>query len=241
MIGSFKLEDWHEGPPGTGQGGYSAYRFSEIVGQSLSVRLHSPIPLGAELVVDRDGNGRYTVSSEAGSAAESALIMSGTPSELASYPTPTVTVEDARRARESTDLHLGIHGAPNCFSCGINRESMGVHPGPLPDGRFATDLTPPDWALTADGHVDPWAFWAALDCTAGVYVATDETRRIVVTANYQVKMHKDRIEPGTFAVVAHPIDTEWDGRKKWAASSAFDANGVLVAEALSLWVSLGMA
>ena len=234
MIGSFRLEDWHEGPPGTGQGGYSAYRFCEIVGQPLSVRLHSPIPLGAELVVENDDDGRFTVSS-----AEPTLIMSGTPSEPPSHATSTVGLDEACQARESTDLHHGIHGAPNCFSCGINRESMGVHPGPLPDGRFATDLTPPEWALTADGHVEPWAFWAALDCTAGVYVANDETRRIVVTANYQVTMHRDHIEPGTFAVVAHPVDSGWDGRKKWAASSAFDADGVLVAEALSLWVSVG--
>jgi len=233
MLGTFRLEAWQEGPPGAGQGGLSSYLFSNIVGRDLNVRLHAPIPLESDLTVDKDPDGRYSATDP-----DRTLILSGTPADFTSHVTPRVTIDQAKSARRRTVVHAGIHAAPNCFSCGIDRESMGVHPGPLDDGRFATDLTPPEWALTAQGTVEPYVFWAALDCTAGVYVGSTLDEQRVVTANYHVTMHRNDIEPGTFALVAFPLGEGWDGRKRWAGSAAFDADGALIAEATSLWVSL---
>jgi hypothetical protein len=48
------------------------------------------------------------------------------------------------------------------------------------------------------------------------------------------------VEPGsTYALVAWSgaHDPEWDGRKRWAASAAFDAAGRCVARSTSFWVS----
>lgn len=235
MLGTFRLAAWQEGPPGGGQGGLAAYRFCETAGRDLSVRLHAPVPLATDLAVHEQDDGRFVAIDPAGGT----VILSGVPAEFVGSDPAPVTVEEAGAARRRTEVHAGIHGAPNCFSCGLHAESMGVHPGPLDDGRFATDLHPPPWAVTDDGFVEPFVVWAALDCTAGVYVGSVPDDRIVVTANYQVKVYRQRIEPGPLAVVAFPIDPDWDGRKRWAGSAAFDADGAIVAEARSLWVSLG--
>lgn len=239
MFGTIRLAPWQEGPTGSGQGGLSSYLFSETVGHDLSVRLHAPIPLDVDLIVGQDADGRYTVTHPAADTASEdhgTLILSGRPTPFDAPSTPPVSVAEARAARGRTEVHVGIHAAPNCFSCGINQRSMGVHPGELDDGRFATDLTPPSWTLTDEGKVDPSVFWAALDCTAGVFVGSTLDEQKVVTANYQAEMHRRQIEPGPFAIVAFAIDEVWDGRKRWAASAAFDAAGELVAEATSLWI-----
>ncbi len=236
MLGTIRLDDWQEGPPGSGQGGLTAYRFCAVVGQELSVRFHAPIPIGIDLVVDRDdATGGYTLTDEANET----LILSGHPHRFDSPPPASLTVAEAEAARRRAATMTDLPRLPTCFSCGVERESMGVHPGPLADGRFATDLTPPDWALAADGTVEPWAFWAALDCSAGLMMAAGPDGRVAVTGNYQLKMHQSAVVPGTFAVVAVPVDDGWDGRKRRAASAAFDAAGNLVAQATSLWISIG--
>jgi len=249
-LGTFRLAGWQQGPTGCGQGGLSAYLFSQIVDraeaqvptagdQPLSIRLHAPIPLETDLMVGQDDAGRFTTTAPGAEPGDiDRLILSGAPTEFVSHHPTAIAVADARAARERTIVRLDEHAVPDCFSCGINERSMRVHPGLLDDGRLATDLTPPSWTLTDDGLVEPWVFWAALDCAAGFYAAAIPEERHAVTANYQVKMHRTQIEPETYAVVAFAIGEEWDGRRRWTASAAFDGTGALVAEATSLWIAV---
>ncbi len=235
---TFRLQPWEEGPIGKGQGGLASYRLSQIAGAELSVRLHAPIPLDAELVASRREDGVYTAYHG------DILVLSGTPTAFESSATESVGVETAREARGRSPLKAETHGAVNCISCGLNNNSMGVHPGQLQDGRFATDFIPPEWTIADNGSIDPGVFWMALDCTAGVFVDNspkDETgSRTVVTAQYQVQITRPRLEPGVYTLVAYdPIRSPgWDGRKRRACSAAFDVDGNLVAQANSFWVAL---
>ncbi len=235
---TFRLQTWEEGPVGKGQGGLASHRFCQAAGQDLSVRLHAAIPLDTEIVVTKTDDGTYAAH------ADDLLVLSGAPTHFEPNPTDPVSLDAARKAKAQTPLRPETHSALNCVSCGLNDDSMKVHPGPLPDGRYASDLTPPDWAIGEDGAVDPGIFWMALDCTAGVFVdntpVDDEGTRAVVTAQYHAQVFRSRLEPGDYTIVAYePASADgWDGRKRRASSAAFNAAGDLVAQANSLWIAV---
>lgn len=152
--------------------------------------------------------------------------------------TQAVSIDEAREARRRTPMHAGNHPVPVCFSCGLDPSSMHVHAGPLVDGRFATDWTVPDWAVNRQGRVDPGTLWAALDCTAAVYVGFSPIERPAVTAQYEVRVLRQP-EPGeSLSIVGFDSAGEWDGRKRHAASMAFDDSGAPVALSTSFWISI---
>ena len=75
-----------------------------------------------------------------------------------------VEQEQAEAARAGFPLADDEHPAPHCLSCGIGERTLGVHAGPLDDGRWASPLRFPDWSLVDDRRVDDGLVWMAMDC-----------------------------------------------------------------------------
>ena len=155
---------WFQGPTGSGQGGWTAHRLAKAIDAPVTVAIKRPIPLEVDLAIAaaerRVASGRPARTRPAGPgryAVDTGLRRRRTRCRLA----------DAADARTRFPLH-DDHPVPVCFSCGANADSMQVHSGPLPDGRWATDWTVPEWAVDADGTVDEGALWAAIDCAQGM-------------------------------------------------------------------------
>lgn len=225
-----------QGPTDAGQGGWTAQRFLAALGadRPMTVAIRAAIPLEVDLeIVERDDRWELV-------GPDGATIMVATEWEPSFPDTEPVTIDAARAARHRFLTTLDEHPVPSCFSCGRLPDSMGVHAGPLDDDRFATDWTVPDWAVDERGRVDPGTLWAAIDCCAAWWVGWSRERRVALTVQYAVEeLHP--LEPGaTYALVgwAGDHDPEWDGRKRHAASAAFDATGRCVARSVSFWVSL---
>ncbi len=223
-----------EGPPGTGQGGYTAARVVEHIGGAATVAFRSPIPLDEELTLEQLDAEHWQLSNPSGDAVLD--ITRWTPNWAT---TTAVSIADARAARERFEYTPENHPAHHCFSCGAQPESMQVHAGPLGDGRYATDWTIPHWAANDGGTVDQAVAWAAVDCTAGWYIAGPADRRAGFTVQLAVEVLKPLVAGDTYAVVGWEGDypAAWDGRKRGACSSLFDATGDLVARSRSFWVA----
>jgi hypothetical protein len=235
MIGTFRVTSWFQGPTGSGQGGWSSARLAELVGRPVTVRLRAPVPLDVELVVEE--------AEDAWQCRHGELVVlearAWTPDV---GDTSAVSLDAAREAHARFPVQPHEHPVPYCFSCGLQPDGMGVHAGPLEEDpeRYATHWVAPDWSAGPDGISDPAALWAALDCTAAWYASCHPTYRRSVTAQYAVDLRRG-IEVGEeLALVAWAGDSPdgWEGRKRWAASAAFDAAGEVVARARSLWVAL---
>lgn len=227
----------YQGPTGSGQGGWTAARFAGLIGEQVTIALRAPIPLDTDLSVTADPHhgGRWLLTSEAGAVVMVADRWSGT------FPhTPAVSIADAAAARRGFSEAVTDHAAPECFSCGLGPDTMRVHAGPLDDHRFATDWTVPDWAAGADGHVDPAVVWTALDCAAAWWAGFSGEPRVALTAQFTAEVVTPPRPGDTYAIVAWAGDHDpgWDGRKRHAASAAFDRDGHCIAHATSLWVSL---
>lgn len=227
-----------QGPTDSGQGGWTAFRFTERIGEAVEVSLHAPVPLETDLFVGADPAGdRWTLDTgrEHGRA-----VMTAVPTGPIVVDTEPVSIAAARRAREQF-AHLGPrHPVPFCFSCGLRHDSMRVHAAALDEDRYATDWTVPGWAVGPDGAVDGGVLWAALDCTSAWYVCQSRGERVAFTVRYAAEILEPVEAGATYALVGWAGDAaaEWDGRKRHAAAAAFTADGTCVARSVSLWVSV---
>lgn len=237
-----RIGGWFQGPTGSGQGGWTAHRFldriAERTDEPMTAAIKAPIPLDTDL---------HVVGAEAGWGLvdpDGTTIMLATAWTPSFSDTSPVPVEAAREGRQRFLETVEEHPVPSCFSCGQLPDSMGVHAGPLDpsgeDDRYATDWTVPGWAVASDGTVDAGVLWAAIDCCAAWWVGWSRGRRVALTAQYAVEQLQP-LEPGaTYALVgwSGDHDPEWDGRKRHAASAAFDESGRCVARSTSFWISI---
>src|SRR5688500_16505566 len=103
------------GPPTSGNGGYSAGLITTAIGENVAVRLHQPIPLDRTLSIgDRSGD-RWEVR------AEDALIATARATAIDIDVPEAPPYSDALAASKH---YVGFkqHSLPTCFVCGIERK-----------------------------------------------------------------------------------------------------------------------
>ena len=235
-VSTIRVDHRHQGPTGSGQGGWTAALFERAAGEPLTISIRRPIPLETDLaVVQVDGGWEARHGGD--------VILAGVPRTESFVDTEPVPLDAAAIARgHFPAANEIVHPVPDCFSCGPVETSMGVHAGPLQDGsgRFAVDWTVPDRA--GDGRADDALLWTAMDCTSAWYVAYAGSRRPAFTVSYAAEVVRPSTIGETLAIVAWrgDYDAAWDGRKRGAAAAAFDADGACVARARSFWVAAAL-
>ena len=133
-------------------------------------------------------------------------------------------------ARASKHYAGFAHHADNtCYVCGPNRDDgLRVYAGPV-EGRPGVVASP--WTPPAD--VGQELVWAALDCPSG-WAVDDFQREGVLLGRMAAKI--DRLpEPGEPHVVLGWRIGE-DGRKRYAGSALYAADGETLARARSTWL-----
>ena len=206
------------GPPGSANGGVAAGRLAAYVGAAaVEVTLRRPPPLDVDLRVDASGGGARLLDGDL-------LVAEAVPATVDVEPGVPVSVE---AAAATVFPGRDAHPFPTCFVCGTGRpDGLGVHPGPLGDGRVASTWTP-----ESD---DPVLVWAALDCPGGW--ATDLSGRPLVLGRIAVQRHCD-VRPGEPHVVVG-WTTGGEGRKVHTATALHAADGTLLARSRSTWIAL---
>ncbi len=237
MTDTIRIDRRYEGPPGTGQGGWTAWRLADAIGEPVTIALRAQVPLDADLEIERYEDRWRLVDRSFASRVTVLEAERWDPAFASTEPVPIGAAADARSRFEYADHE---HPAAGCFSCGIGPDTMHVHAGPLGDGRYATDWTAPEWPAV-EGIVPPGVLWAAIDCTAAWYVCSTAERRMAFTVQYAAEVTAPIRAGGRYSLVGWSGDfpAEWDGRKRGAASAAFDEDGACVARAHSFWVSAG--
>ena len=218
------------GPPTTGNGGYSAGLLAQHMSGLVSVELRAPPPLDVSIAI---------LKTEAGLEARSgdALIMRAYESEPLSLPPAPPTLEAAKTGAAHFPKKDELEFV-DCFVCGPARDypdGLCIFAGPVDGFEGVADVWTPDVGLAADdGLVAPEFIWAALDCP-GAY-AVGMTEGPVVLARMSVSLIK-RPQPGEPLIV-----TGWktfeDGRKHGAGTALYTRDGELLAHSEQLWIRL---
>ena len=214
------------GPPGSGNGGYSAgVLAAHVDAGAVSVRLRKPIPLDRELqVLDGQLLDGETVIASAG------------PATLDLDVPAAPTLDEALKASAKVPWR-DRHPFPTCFGCGPGRDDgIAALLGPL-DGRteWAGVWRPSD-VLPNDGtNVLPEIVWAALDCPSAQPVAPDGGPAFVLGTF--VAQVEQPVELGVdHVLLAWELGRE--GRKAYSASAIIGPHGVC-GRARAVWVSIG--
>jgi hypothetical protein len=210
------------GPPESANGGYACGLVAAVVGGPAEVTLRSPPPLDTPLSIVRDGD---RVEIDDGET----LVAVGEPVEFELDVPEPVSVEEAEAARKA---YAGFrhHAYSTCFTCGPDRvDGLGVFAGPVA-GR---ELVAAPW-LPSPGEMPAEFVWAALDCPSGW--AVDEFQREgVLLGRLAAKIVGPIVGTGEPYVVIG-WGTGAEGRKRYAGSAIFTADGELRAYARSTWI-----
>jgi hypothetical protein len=210
------------GPPASANGGYAAGLVAGLVDGDAEVTLRAPPPLETPLAVVRDG-ARVTVRDGDSVVADAEPV-----SVALDVPSPVSTAEaEAARARYAGFRH---HAYATCFVCGPERaDGLGIFAGPV-EGRGGLVAAP--WTPPA-GEVADELVWAALDCPSG-WAVDEFSREGVLLGRLAARIVARLVGGDPHVVVGWRIGEE--GRKRFAGSAIFTAEGELRAYARSTWL-----
>ena len=210
------------GPPASGNGGYSCGMLAAHLEGPAAVSLRLPVPLDRELELRAEEDGAVRAF-----AGEDLIAEAVAAEPLAPWSGPAVSLAEARAAVD----HFAAPPAgvfDHCFVCGRAREDgFDVFAGPVGDGGVvASPWIPPAWAADEDGAVRPEFVWSTLDCPA--YYALHGTD---LTIAYLARQQSEIIAPPRAGVtyVAVGVPLERSGRKGLAATAILDEDGTVLA------------
>ncbi|TQJ24871.1 hypothetical protein FBZ33_5214 [Micromonospora sp. A202] len=213
-----RIESRYNGPPGSGNGGWSAGVFATEAGGSepVEVTLRRPPPLETELtLVDgavRDPSGE--------------LVAEVRPAEVVVAVVPPVDLATAVAAAAHFP-GLVEHPFPGCYVCGPQRaDGLRIFPGRLPDGRTAAPFRAPE-------QVSEATVWAALDCPGGWAVLAPGRPYLLGRIAAVVTALPG---PGDECVVTGAL-LRFDGRKALVHTSLYGPHGSLLGAARATWIA----
>jgi hypothetical protein len=240
------------GPPSSGQGGYSSALLAAHLEGPAAVSLRRPVPVDEALEVrveseaqerreeaarnDGDGAARAgeRAVARAFDAAGELVAEAVTAPPLAPWDAPPVSLQAAHRAKSAfTPPADGFFD--QCFVCGRARDDgFHVAAGPVAETELvASPLTLPDWAADEDGTVLPEFVWAALDCP-GYFSLHGADLTIAFLARQQSEVLAPVRAGVEYVVAGRPL--ERSGRKGFAATAIVDAAGEVLAHSEQLLI-----
>jgi hypothetical protein len=221
-VGDMQIASRYNGPPGSGNGGWSAGAFAVAAGagadgRAFEVTLRVPPPLDTPLTV---ADGKVA-------GPDGTLIAEVVPVPDAGTGVPPASLAAARAA---ADGYPGFadHPFPTCFVCGPERpDGLRIFAGPLADGRMAAP-----WVVPPDVCVE--AIWAALDCPGGWSAL--QSGQVYLLGRIAVAVDALPEAGSTCVVVGAAASVQ--GRKAVVDSSVYAPDGGRIATARATWIAV---
>jgi hypothetical protein len=220
------------GPPSSGNGGYSCGVVAAHIAGIARVRLHSPPPLDTPMQLHGAEQHALELRSEG------TLIATGVTAELQLEIPQAPTLEQARKASEGYPGHRE-HMFGSCFVCGTKRapgDGLRLFPGPVDDWSLvAAPWEPPTDLLDAHGDVLPEIVWSALDCP-GCYGALGENMVPVLLGELVAELRAP--VPGNEPLIVYAWPLGREGRKAYGGTAIANQAGDVLACSHSTWIIL---
>lgn len=220
------------GPPDAGNGGYVCGMLARHVAGSAEVRLRVPPPLERPLAIERLSRGGAVLRD-----GETVVAQARPAPVEADPPAPPTLAAATEASRAFRGFH--DHWFPTCFVCGPERapgDGLRIFPGPLADSSaVACPWTPHPSLGDADAHVRSEFLWAALDCS-GAFTLTPTPGTAVVLGQFAAEIVAPVATDTPLVVLAWPLGA--DGRKHFAGTALFTADGALRARARATWIEV---
>jgi hypothetical protein len=219
------------GPATSGNGGYTCGLVAGLVEGDAEVTLRAPPPLDRPLRVDRS-DGSVAVYD-----GDTLIAQAGRCEWEIEIPDPP-TLEEATAA---SARYAGFerHAFPECFVCGTARpDGLAVFAGPVEGRDLVASPWTPDGSLPAEaGELAPEMVWASLDCP-GAWAEERHLESEPVVLGRMAARIMSAVRVGEqYITVGWPIGR--DGRKLFAGTALFSADGTVCGCARQTWIVLG--
>ena len=221
-----------QGPPDSGNGGYSAGVLGKLIDGPAVVRLSIPPPLDSVMHLQRIDNGIALFHADE-------LVASAKPSHVEiDVPEPP----DFAAAEAASRRYRGFsnHFYPNCFVCGPKRQhgdGLRVFAGLVnesggPGEIVAATWKPDETLCDSTGKVYEEFIWAALDCP-GAYSFPEPATGTILLGEIAVSIKKAISVNENCVLIGWEISHE--GRKHYTGTALFNQSGTLCAVARATW------
>lgn len=226
------IDSRFNGPPTSGNGGYSCGALAALVPGAAKVRLHTPPPLDTVLRVDQRDDGAL------GLYEDDRLVASAAPCQIDLDVPPAPSLDQARDA-STRFARYQDHVFDTCFVCGPGRpahDGLELFPGPVTDwSLLACPWTPAADMLDEDGNVLPEIIWSALDCPGYFAVARERLLKALLGELEGEIMHA---VPGKDTLIVFSWPVQEEGRKAYAGTAIAQQDGTILARSRSTWITL---
>lgn len=224
-----RVEERFRGPPDSANGGYVCGLVAGIIGGAAEVTLRRPPPIGRPLVVRHDGGVAFLDGE--------AVVAEGVSADVEVEAPEPIGLRDAVDAARRYPGFV-LHPFPTCFVCGPERnegDGLRIFPGPVTGREIVAAPWTPDHTLAgADGRVQPEFVWAALDCPGAFANGFPQIPMVLGRITGRLVA---AVEPGEECVVVG-WSAGVEGRKHFAGTALFGADGELRAIARATWIRL---
>lgn len=221
------------GPKNSGNGGYCAGLFAQVIDGPAAVTLMSPPPLDTPITL------RNIIDEKFEAAVGDRVVARMEPGTVAIDP-PALPDNDAVNAARQAFLTdaQGEHLIPFCFVCGNRRaagDGLRLFTGPAPNSPVNADFWTPGADLAGDdGKIRPEILWAALDCPSAF--ALRLWPRLTLLGRHTAEIYR-RPKPGE-RLIAAAWREHSDGRKHYASAVLLDEDREIIAAGNALWIEL---
>jgi len=231
------------GPNDSANGGYTAGLLTASLQGPAEVTLRRPPPLAQPLWMT-------TTADKVELHHEKDLIAEAVPTQVAIDTPPPPSLAQAEAAAAPLTAN---HPFPECYVCGPARaagDGLHIFPGHLlkhtkahentgtrflQSSRVAASWTPDPALANAQGEVATPFLWAALDCPGGLAFPW-ETDGAAVLGRLAVRQERPVIPSRPHIVLGWTQGR--DGRKRYAGTALFTADGELCAVGRATWIEL---
>jgi hypothetical protein len=202
-------------------GGYACGRLAAFVdADEVEVTLRLPPPLDRPLRVERAEGGVRLIDGEA-------VVAEARPAPVEVEAPAPISVADADNARER-HVREWTPDFRECYVCGVREDGLEIRVG-LVGEREPLHAAPIVLPEKGEEFV-----WAAIDCP-GAYAVGAEGRGDIVLGRMTARVNRVP-DAGELSVVASwPLGE--DGRKLYAGTALFGADGELLALARQTWIA----
>ncbi len=232
MTHAVRIPAQFNGPPTSGNGGYSCGILAAHIEGAAKIRLHVPPPLETDFDVVANDDG--SVAMYAGDT----LVGSGSAADFKLDCPPAPNLNQAKEARQRSPL-FNEHPLVGCFVCGTERtpeNGLCLQPGPVADwSLLACEWQPAADLLDDDGNVRVEIIWSALDCP-GYIACYGGSPPMALLGELTSKILTDIPGDDTLVVYCWPLGRE--GRKGWGGTAIANQAGEVLAYSRSLWIEL---
>jgi hypothetical protein len=232
MHDPFLIDHRYCGPPRSGNGGWTCGAVAAYITGRAEVTLRRPPPLDTPLEVH--------LGDEVSIRHEGEVIAEGRAVQEDALPWPPFVAPEQARSAEARYRGHHHHAFPRCFTCGTERavgDGLRIFTGPV-DGQ--PDLVAATWSpsptVTGDaGEVPDPIVWAALDCpSAWPYLGDGDI--VAVLGRMTAEIRQPPVGGRDYVVVGERTGSE--GRKLFARSALYTADGDPVAVARATWITI---